>query len=75
QVTPLQPLPRLSERTGNQIQLIREDRQPVHYFKLRGAYYMMSQLTHAHQQAGVIAASAVNHAQGLALSGKQLGVQ
>ncbi|MGF1693647.1 threonine ammonia-lyase, biosynthetic [Photobacterium kagoshimensis] len=75
QVTPLQTMARLSERTGNQIQLKREDRQPVHSFKLRGAYNMMSQLTPAQQQAGVIAASAGNHAQGLALSGKQLGVQ
>ncbi|MGF1726467.1 threonine ammonia-lyase, biosynthetic [Photobacterium nomapromontoriensis] len=75
QVTPLQPMSRLSARIGNQVQLKREDRQPVHSFKLRGAYNMMAQLTDTQRQAGVIAASAGNHAQGLALSGKRLGVK
>ncbi|MDO6707729.1 threonine ammonia-lyase, biosynthetic [Photobacterium sp. 1_MG-2023] len=75
QVTPLQDMERLSKRFGNRIQIKREDRQPVHSFKLRGAYNMMVQLTAAQRQAGVIAASAGNHAQGLALSGQQLGVQ
>ncbi|MCG7584207.1 threonine ammonia-lyase, biosynthetic [Photobacterium sp. OFAV2-7] len=74
QVTPLQTMSRLAARLGNSVQLKREDRQPVHSFKLRGAYTMMAQLTEAQRQAGVIAASAGNHAQGLALSGKQLGV-
>lgn len=74
QVTPLQAMQRLGVRTGNQIQLKREDRQPVHSFKLRGAYTMMAQLSEVQRQAGVIAASAGNHAQGLALSGRQLGV-
>ena len=36
-VTPLQAMPRLSERIGNKVQIKREDRQPVHSFKLRGA--------------------------------------
>lgn len=75
QVTPLQAMPRLATRLGNQIQLKREDRQPVHSFKLRGAYNMMAQLTEPQRRAGVIAASAGNHAQGLAMSGKHLGVQ
>ncbi|MFC1507976.1 threonine ammonia-lyase, biosynthetic, partial [Pseudomonadota bacterium] len=75
QVTPLQSMDRLSARIGNNVQLKREDRQPVHSFKLRGAYNMMSQLTQAQRQAGVIAASAGNHAQGLALSGHKLNVQ
>ncbi|MEJ2766777.1 threonine ammonia-lyase, biosynthetic [Photobacterium sp. MCCC 1A19761] len=74
QVTPLQTMQRLGARIGNQVQLKREDRQPVHSFKLRGAYTMMAQLTEAQRQAGVIAASAGNHAQGLALSGRQLDV-
>ncbi len=74
QVTPLQTMNRLAARIGNSVQLKREDRQPVHSFKLRGAYTMMAQLTETQRQAGVIAASAGNHAQGLALSGKQLGV-
>ncbi|OBU16117.1 PLP-dependent threonine dehydratase [Photobacterium aquimaris] len=74
QVTPLQNLARLSARIGNQVQLKREDRQPVHSFKLRGAYNMMTQLTARQRQAGVIAASAGNHAQGLALSSQKLEV-
>ena len=75
QVTPLQNMSRLSARIANQIQLKREDRQPVHSFKLRGAYNMMSQLTKPQKVAGVIAASAGNHAQGLALSSQKLGVK
>ena len=74
QVTPLQTMNRLAARLGNSVQLKREDRQPVHSFKLRGAYTMMAKLTNTQRQAGVIAASAGNHAQGLALSGKHLGV-
>ncbi len=74
-VTPLQDMERLSKRLGNRIQIKREDRQPVHSFKLRGAYNMMSQLSAAQRQAGVIAASAGNHAQGLALSARQLDVK
>ena len=73
--TPLQDMPRLSERTGNQVQIKREDRQPVHSFKLRGAYNMVSSLNHQQKQAGVIAASAGNHAQGMALSGTKLGIK
>ncbi|WP_300173448.1 threonine ammonia-lyase, biosynthetic [uncultured Aliivibrio sp.] len=74
-VTPLQDMPRLSERIKNRVQLKREDRQPVHSFKLRGAYTMVSSLTKEQQKAGVIAASAGNHAQGMALSGTKLGIQ
>ncbi|ELR63123.1 Threonine dehydratase biosynthetic [Photobacterium marinum] len=74
QVTPLQAMERLGARIGNNVQLKREDRQPVHSFKLRGAYNMMSQLSESQRRAGVIAASAGNHAQGLAMSGKHLGV-
>ncbi|EMK6701426.1 threonine ammonia-lyase, biosynthetic, partial [Vibrio cholerae] len=51
------------------------DRQPVHSFKLRGAYNMVSHLTEAQKAAGVIAASAGNHAQGMALSGTKLGIK
>ncbi|PJC85147.1 threonine ammonia-lyase, biosynthetic [Vibrio sp. HA2012] len=74
-VTELQDMPRLSERIGNKVQLKREDRQPVHSFKLRGAYNMVASLTEEQKQAGVIAASAGNHAQGIALSGKHLGIR
>ncbi|ENM3929425.1 threonine ammonia-lyase, biosynthetic [Vibrio cholerae] len=74
-VTPLQTMPRLSARIGNQVQIKREDRQPVHSFKLRGAYNMVSRLSEAQKAAGVIAASAGNHAQGMALSGTKLGIK
>ncbi|MBN7285503.1 threonine ammonia-lyase, biosynthetic [Vibrio cholerae] len=74
-VTPLQTMTRLSARIGNQVQIKREDRQPVHSFKLRGAYNMVSHLTEAQKAAGVIAASAGNHAQGMALSGTKLGIK
>ena len=74
-VTPLQDMPRLSARIGNQVQLKREDRQPVHSFKLRGAYNMVSSLSDQQKAAGVIAASAGHHAQGMALSGSKLGIQ
>ncbi|ENM5813811.1 threonine ammonia-lyase, biosynthetic [Vibrio mimicus] len=74
-VTPLQTMPRLSARIGNQVQIKREDRQPVHSFKLRGAYNMVSHLNEAQKAAGVIAASAGNHAQGMALSGTKLGIK
>ncbi|MDO4429972.1 MAG: threonine ammonia-lyase, biosynthetic [Lonepinella koalarum] len=75
QVTPLQPMAKLSERLGNEIFVKREDRQPVHSFKLRGAYAMISGLTNEQKKAGVIAASAGNHAQGVALSAKNLGLK
>ncbi|WP_116474638.1 threonine ammonia-lyase, biosynthetic [Zobellella maritima] len=73
-VTPLSPLKKLSERLGHSVSLKREDMQPVHSFKLRGAYNKIAQLSQAQQQAGVIAASAGNHAQGVALSAAKLGI-
>ncbi|OOS00919.1 threonine ammonia-lyase, biosynthetic [Haemophilus paracuniculus] len=75
QVTPLQKMEKLSERLGNQIWIKREDRQPVHSFKLRGAFAMISNLSTTQKSAGVIAASAGNHAQGVALSAKHLGLR
>jgi len=74
-ITPLQSMQKISERIGNNVQIKREDRQPVNSFKLRGAYNMLAQLTEEQKNAGVIAASAGNHAQGVALSGKKLGVK
>lgn len=74
-ITPLQNMPRLSARIANQVQIKREDRQPVHSFKLRGAYNMVAHLSQAQKDAGVIAASAGNHAQGMALSGSKLGIK
>ena len=73
--TPLDEAKGLSERLGNRILLKREDEQPVFSFKLRGAYNKMSQLTEEERAKGVVAASAGNHAQGLAMSAKQLGVK
>lgn len=72
--TPVDEARFLSERYSNRILLKREDLQPVFSFKLRGAYNKVSRLSAAQRKKGVIAASAGNHAQGLALSGKQLGV-
>ncbi len=71
--TPLELAPNLSARTGNRILLKREDMQPVFSFKLRGAYNKMSQLSPEALKRGVIAASAGNHAQGVALSAQKLG--
>lgn len=71
--TPLEVAPLLSARTGNTILLKREDTQPVFSFKLRGAYNKMAHLSPAALARGVIAASAGNHAQGVALSSKRLG--
>lgn len=73
--TPLDPAHALSERLNNRVLLKREDLQPVFSFKLRGAYNKMAQLTETELARGVIAASAGNHAQGLALSAKQMGVK
>ena len=75
QVTPLQKMDKLSSRLKNNIFIKREDRQPVHSFKLRGAFAMISNLSKAQKEAGVIAASAGNHAQGVALSAKHLGLR
>jgi threonine dehydratase len=65
----------LSRRLGNQVLLKREDQQPVHSFKLRGAYNKMAHLTPEQLKKGVICASAGNHAQGVALSASRLGTR
>lgn len=72
--TPTDPLPRLSKAVGNAVFLKREDLQPVFSFKLRGAYNKVAKLSPEERARGVIAASAGNHAQGLALAGQRLGV-
>ncbi|HXW97377.1 MAG TPA: threonine ammonia-lyase, biosynthetic [Gemmatimonadales bacterium] len=71
--TPLEVAPMLSARLGNRLLLKREDAQPVFSFKLRGAYNRMVQLPRAVLRRGVIAASAGNHAQGVALAAQRLG--
>jgi len=71
--SPLELAPALSRRLGNRILLKREDQQPVFSFKLRGAYNKMAHLTPGERARGVIAASAGNHAQGVALAAQKLG--
>ena len=66
--SPLDPMPRLSQRLGTPVRLKREDLQPVFSFKLRGAYNKMASLPHEALERGVICASAGNHAQGVALA-------
>src|SRR5512135_2403265 len=73
--TPLEHAPNLSARTGNNILLKREDMQPVFSFKLRGAYNKMAHLSADKKKRGVIAASAGNHAQGVALAAQKMGIR
>ena len=73
--TPLLEAGRLSSRLGNRVWMKREDLQPVHSFKLRGAYNKISGLSKEQCACGVIAASAGNHAQGVALAARKLGVK
>ncbi|HVE49390.1 MAG TPA: threonine ammonia-lyase, biosynthetic [Casimicrobiaceae bacterium] len=71
--SPLDYAPSLSARLGNRVLLKREDQQSVFSFKLRGAYNKMAHLTDSRRARGVIAASAGNHAQGVALAAERLG--
>jgi threonine dehydratase len=71
--TPLEPARGLSRRLGNRLLIKREDLQPIFSFKLRGAYNKMALLPRARLAKGVIAASAGNHAQGVALAARRLG--
>lgn len=71
--SPLQKANLLSERIHNTVLLKREDLQQVFSFKLRGAYNKIANLSPEARSRGVIAASAGNHAQGVALSSKKLG--
>src|SRR5678815_1135437 len=71
--SPLELAPALSKRIGNRLLLKREDLHPVFSFKLRGAYNKMALLPRKKLRRGVIAASAGNHAQGVALAAQKLG--
>src|SRR5690242_12077635 len=71
--SPLEPARALSRRMKNTLLLKREDLQPVFSFKLRGAYNRMAALPRKRLAKGVIAASAGNHAQGVALAAQRLG--
>lgn len=73
--TPLDSLPRLSARVDRPVLLKREDLQPVHSFKIRGAYNRIAGLSAQERAAGVICASAGNHAQGVALAAQHQGIQ
>lgn len=73
--TPLQFCDRLSTATGANVYLKREDLQVVRSYKLRGAYNLMIQLNEAERAAGVVAASAGNHAQGVAFACRTLGIR
>ena len=73
--TNLDPAPKLSGRLGNEVLLKREDLQPVFSFKLRGAYNKIAHLTDRERARGIIAASAGNHAQGVAYAARKLGLK
>ena len=75
QPSPLHRNARLSEITGAEVYLKREDLQPVRSYKIRGAYNLMAQLPEQQRAAGVVCASAGNHAQGVALSCQLLGIR
>ena len=73
--TPLDPMVRLGARLHSSVRLKREDLQPVFSFKIRGAYNRIARLSPDAKAAGVICASAGNHAQGVALSARTLGIR
>nr|WP_245670859.1 threonine ammonia-lyase IlvA [Nocardia flavorosea] len=72
--TPLQLCPRLSQLTGAQVYLKREDLTVVRSYKLRGAYNLVVQLSEPERAAGVVTASAGNHAQGVAFACRAMGI-
>lgn len=73
--TPLQYCPRLSEKYGVEVYLKREDLQDVRSYKIRGAYFAISRLGPEERAAGVVAASAGNHAQGVAYACRAMGMK
>ena len=73
--TPLEKAPRLSMATGNEVFLKREDLQPVFSFKVRGAFNKIARLKREERVRGVVAASAGNHAQGVALAASHFGCE
>ena len=72
--TELTHLPSISKRFGAQVHLKREDQQSVFSFKIRGAFAKMQSLSASEKSCGVICASAGNHAQGVAVAAKHLGI-
>ncbi len=73
--TPLELATSLSELLGNRVYLKREDEHPIFSFKLRGAYNKIAQLDDAQCARGVVAASAGNHAQGVAYAARRRGMR
>ncbi|MCQ9342309.1 threonine ammonia-lyase IlvA [Corynebacterium kozikiae] len=73
--TPLQFCPRLSELTGAEVYLKREDLQDVRSYKIRGAMNAIAQLSEEQRGAGIVAASAGNHAQGVAFACRTMGIK
>jgi threonine dehydratase len=73
--TPLEPAARLSRRLRHAVLLKREDLQPVFSYKIRGAHNRIAHMTMQERARGVVAASAGNHAQGVAYSARHLGIR
>ncbi|MFA5631919.1 MAG: threonine ammonia-lyase, biosynthetic [Porticoccaceae bacterium] len=73
--TPVDDAPQLGQRLGNRVLIKREDLQPVFSFKLRGAYNRLLKLNEAERARGVVAVSAGNHAQGVAMAAAKMGVR
>ena len=73
--SPLDPMPRMSQRLGVPVLIKREDLQPVFSFKLRGAYNKIVSLSSEVRARGIVTASAGNHAQGVALAASKLGLR
>ena len=72
--TPTTFAPKLSKKLGIRVSLKREDMQEIFSFKVRGAYNKLSLLSSQEKKLGVIAASAGNHAQGVAIAARDLGI-
>jgi threonine dehydratase len=73
--TPVDAAELMSKRLDNRVWLKREDLQPVFSFKLRGAYNKMNRLSEDERERGVVAASAGNHAQGVAMAAQRMHVK
>ena len=73
--TPVDAAELMSKRLDNRVWLKREDLQPVFSFKLRGAYNKMNRLSEDERERGVVAASAGNHAQGVAMAAQRMNVK
>jgi threonine dehydratase len=72
--TPFSYAPKLSEQSGHEVYLKKENLQNTGSFKLRGAFNKIASLSEAERAKGVVAASAGNHAQGVALSARHFGI-